>query len=216
MTGLDELLSELRSAQTTAAYDAIIARLHEAQANLGELAGRMKFEEELAIFAGQPHEPARQAMRECEEHLQTIEVALRGAERRRQEAGLREDHEATVRLGAEVEARGRELSEKYLVIRQHLVAARALIFETVPLQYKLDAANDALERAGRRDLARTVSSIRGKVLGEALERAPNGLPRSLLDADLVLTALAEGGRPWRGPGLHTVPDARPSPTPAVA
>jgi hypothetical protein len=216
MTNLDELLAELRTAQTTAAYDAIIARLQEAQTNIAELASRMKVEEERCLFAGEPHEPARRTMRECEEQLATIEVALRGAERRRQEASLREDHEATAELGEQVAARGRELSEKYLVIRQHLIAVRALIFETVPLQYKQDAGNDALERAGRRDLALTVSSIRGKVLGEALERAPNGLPRSMLDADAVLVGLAEGGRPWRGPGLHTVPRARPSPTPAVA
>jgi hypothetical protein len=188
MSGLDELLTELRTAQTTAGYDAVITGLHEAQANLGELASRMRAEEERCLFAGEPHEPARRTMRECADQLMTIETALRGAERRRQEAAL----------------------------RGHLVAARALIFETVPLQYRQDAANDALERAGRRDLGRSVSGIRGKALGEVLERAPNGLPRSLLDADLVLKALAEGGRPWRGPGMHTVPDARPSPTPAVA
>lgn len=215
---LPELLEQLRAAQTPADYDRVTAALRELQADIGEIRTRMESAEEAAIFSGDDFATPRATVRQCDDELRTIEIALAGAERRRAEVAVRDDAEQLAALANTLDADSTKLRALFTAAHTHLAAARQAIFEAHALSTRMEGKNATMIGVGRRDLTRNVNTIRRESMDHDLPSAPLGIPRTLRDADKVILAVATGKRPWHpaSAGAAPHPDAQPNQTPAEA
>lgn len=196
MQTLSEILEFLRAATTAEQYALSINRLREVETDLGELRSRMETAEEAAIFSGDDPSLPRDTIRQCDDDLRTIQVAIAGAERRMHQAALSEDADEINRLGDKVAADAATLAGHFRDVRKHIESARTAIFEAIRLTAVIDNANQSLSDSARRDLIRRPSQIRREAMGEDVPRAPHTVRGPMRRADDVLVEIATGKRPW--------------------
>ena len=147
-----DILKKAREAKTSDDFSAVIAKLEQMIGDLGNRRHAIEAEREAAVFGEGDLAKIRRSSIDAEEELETLQAALAGAKRRRNEAMTRERKESDERTGLAVKAKAEEYRQVLVAYSKAIAEARATHASMDRLRRELDSMNEILEGRGRREL----------------------------------------------------------------
>jgi tetratricopeptide (TPR) repeat protein len=199
-SGTADILKKAREGKTSDDFNTVIATLEQM---IGELRNRrqsIEAEREAAVFGDGNLATVRRASAEVDQDIETLQAALSGARRRRDESVKVEQAAKLEQAGVAVKAMADEYREAIRLFHNALSEAREANARMEKLRLELDNKNDILTAQGRRDLCIMSFSVQGPFLADVPRLPVSGLSRTRagFDNDATLRTLFHSIRPRNG------------------
>jgi hypothetical protein len=174
-THADAFFEELSTAKTSAEFGTAIQTISLRMMNARARVTGLEEELEQAVFTGRDRSAIEAGLADVRRELETLEVAQKGAERRRAEAEKREAEDEKVTLLEQARALAAEFADGVGEIARQRVLFQDAIMDSYETEERLDHMRARLEAAGvpLRDLAEIRPEvIKRKVVEAAVGPAP--------------------------------------------